>query len=71
VVWQTGLWYWTLHANPSVGGAQICHAAIVQSDFGQTVRIIKGNCASASTRADQYRKNCTLLGITPGNTTCN
>jgi hypothetical protein len=70
VVWQTGIWYWTLHANPSVGGAQICHDAIAASEFGRTVRIIKGDCASAATRATQYRKNCTLLGIQPGNTNC-
>lgn len=70
VVWQTGIWYWTLHANPSAGGQQICHAAIAASEFGQTVRIIKGDCGSAATRATQYKKNCTLLGITPGNTNC-
>jgi predicted chitinase len=69
-VWQTGLWYWTAHANPSVGGAQICHAAIGAGEFGQTVRIIKGDCSTAATRTMQYRKNCTLLGITPGNTNC-
>jgi predicted chitinase len=68
-VWQTGIWYWTLHGNPSVGGA-ICHNAIAQSDFGQTVRIIKGDCGSAGIRADQYRKNCTMLGVAPGNTSC-
>ncbi len=70
VIWQSGMWYWMLHANPSVGGAQICHNAIAQGNFGQTVRIIKGDCASASDRAAQYRKNCTMLGVDPGTTTC-
>lgn len=70
VVWQTGIWYWMHHANPSVGGAQVCHAAIAQSDFGRTVRIIKGNCVSNEQRASQYRKNCMLLGIDPGKTSC-
>jgi chitinase len=70
VVWQTGLWYWLAHGNPSVGGA-ICHNAIAQGNFGQTVRIIKGDCSSAATRATQYRKNCTLLAVDPGNTNCN
>ncbi len=70
VVWQTGIWYWMLHANPSVGGAQICHAAIAQGNFGLTVRIIKGDCASADTRATQYRTNCMLLNVDPGTTTC-
>ena len=70
VVWQTGIWYWMLHPNPSVSGAQICHAAIAQSDFGRTVRIIKGDCASLGDRAAQYRKNCAMLGVDPGNTSC-
>jgi predicted chitinase len=70
VVWQTGIWYWMLHANPSVGGAQICHQAMLQSDFGRTVRIIKGDCGSLPDRATQYRKNCMLLGVDPGKTTC-
>jgi predicted chitinase len=70
VVWQTGIWYWMSHANPSVGGAQICHQAIAQSDFGKTIRIIKGDCASQPDRAMQYLKNCTLLGIPPGKTSC-
>jgi predicted chitinase len=70
-VWKTGLWYWMLHANPSAGGTQVCHAAISQGDFGQTVRIIKGNCGSAGERATQYRKNCGLLGVDPGTTSCN
>jgi hypothetical protein len=70
VVWQTGIWYWTHHANPSVGSPQVCHAAIAQSDFGRTVRIIKGDCSSNATRAAQYRKNCMLLGVDPGKTTC-
>ena len=70
VVWQTGMWYWMSHANPSVGGAQICHQAIAQSDFGKTVRIIKGDCGSLPDRATQYRKNCMMLGIDPGKTTC-
>ena len=58
------------HANPSVGGAQICHQAIAQSDFGKTIRIIKGDCASQPDRAMQYTKNCTMLGIQPGKTSC-
>jgi len=70
VVWQTGLWYWMVHANPSVAGAQVCHQAIAQGNFGQTVRIIKGDCASSAERATQYQKNCTLLGVDPGTTTC-
>jgi predicted chitinase len=70
VVWQTGIWYWMSHANPSVGGAQICHQAIAQSDFGKTIRIIKGDCASQPDRAMQYTKNCTMLGIQPGKTSC-
>jgi len=70
VVWQTGLCYWMIHANPSVSGAQICHNAIAQGDFGQTIRIIKGDCASAGDRTTQYRKNCTLLGVDPGRTNC-
>jgi predicted chitinase len=69
-VWQTGIWYWTSHANPSAPGNQICHAAIAQGEFGQTVRIIKGDCGSAATRTAQYKKNCTLLGVPPGNTNC-
>jgi predicted chitinase len=68
-VWKTGLWYWMLHANPSVGGPQVCHAAIAQGDFGKTVRIIKGNCGSSDDRSAQYRKNCGLLGVDPGNAT--
>jgi predicted chitinase len=70
VVWQSGLWYWMVHPNPSVAGAQISHDAILQGNFGQTVRIIKGDCASATDRATQYRKNCVLLNVDPGNTTC-
>jgi len=70
VIWQSGIWYWMLHANPSVGGAQICHNAIAQGNFGQTVRIIKGDCASAAERTAQYRKNCMMLGVDPGTTSC-
>ena len=71
VVWQTGLWYWMRHANPSVGAPQICHQAIAAGDFGRTVRIIHPTCSRAAERADQYRKNCALLGVDPGNmTTC-
>jgi chitinase len=69
-VWQTGLWYWMIHANPGAGGTQICHQAISQGNFGQTVRIIKGDCSSATQRAAQYQKNCTLLNVDPGNTAC-
>jgi predicted chitinase len=68
VVWQTGLWYWTLHVNPSVG--QNCHQAIAGGNFGTTIRIIKGDCGSSTERVDQYKKNCTLLGIDPGNVSC-
>jgi hypothetical protein len=70
VVWQTGIWYWMIHANPSVGGANICHNAIVQGNFGATIRIIKGDCGSAPDRVAQYRKNCTILGVDPMNTAC-
>ena len=69
-VWQTGIWYWTFHSNPSVGGSGVCHAVIGQGNFGQTVRIIKGNCSSAAMRAAQYKKNCMLLGVDPGDVTC-
>ena len=68
VVWQTGIWYWTLHANPSVG--MNCHQAIAAGNFGRTVRIIKGDCASLPDRVAQYRKNATVLGIDPGTLTC-
>jgi Chitinase class I len=68
VVWQTGLWYWTLHTNPNVGTN--CHQAIAAGAFGRTVLIIKGDCASAPDRAQQYQKNCQLLGIDPGNVAC-
>jgi predicted chitinase len=71
VVWQTGIWYWTIHANPGAVGIQICHNAIAQGEFGQTVRIILGGCGSAPARVAQYLKNCMLLGVPPGNTTCN
>ncbi len=70
VVWQTGLWYWMLHANPSVPAPNVCHGAIAAGDFGKTLRIIKGDCASLTSRADQYRKNCSMLGVDPGKTTC-
>jgi chitinase len=70
VVWQSGIWYWMLHANPSAGGTQICHQSIAQGNFGHTVRIIKGDCASADTRAAQYVKNCMLLNVDPGTTAC-
>jgi chitinase len=69
-VWSTGMWYWMAHANPSVGAPNICHNAIAQGNFGLTVRIIKGDCGSAAERATQYRKNCTLLNVDPGTTTC-
>jgi chitinase len=68
VVWQTGLWYWTMHANPSVG--QSCHQAIDAGNFGTTIRIIKGDCGSSTERVAQYQKNCMLLGIDPGNVSC-
>jgi len=68
VVWQTGIWYWTLHTNPSVG--LNCHQAITSGNFGSTVRIIKGDCVSLPDRVAQYRKNATLLGIDPGILTC-
>jgi chitinase len=69
-VWQSGIWYWMAHANPSVAAPQICHDAIAQGNFGRTVRIIKGDCGSAADRAAQYQKNCSLLKVDPGNTTC-
>ena len=68
VVWQTGLWYWTLHVNPSVG--LNCHQAITGGNFGTTIRIIKGDCGSSADRVAQYQKNCALLGIDPGNVSC-
>jgi len=68
VVWQTGLWYWTLHTNPSVG--MNCHQAIATGAFGRTVRIIKGDCGSAADRVRQYQANCQLLGIDPGSVAC-
>jgi chitinase len=68
VVWQTGLWYWTLHTNPSVG--MNCHEAIAAGAFGRTVRIIKGDCGSTPDRVRQYQNNCQLLGIDPGSVTC-
>jgi len=70
VVWQTGLWYWMNHTNPSAGAIQVCHQSIVQGNFGQTVRIIKGDCGTLATRVAQYQKNCTLLNIDPGVVTC-
>jgi chitinase len=70
VVWQTGIWYWMLHANPSVPAPNVCHGAIMAGDFGKTLRIIKGDCASLDNRATQYRKNCTMLGVDPGKTSC-
>jgi chitinase len=70
VVWQTGIWYWMLHANPSVPAPNVCHGAIAAGDFGKTLRIIKGDCASLDSRATQYRKNCSMLGVDPGKTTC-
>jgi len=68
VVWQTGLWYWTLHTNPSVG--MNCHQAIAAGAFGRTVRIIKGDCGSTPDRVRQYQNNCQLLGIDPGSVAC-
>jgi chitinase len=68
VVWETGLWYWSLHANPSVGEA--CHQAISAGNFGTTIRIIKGDCGSSADRVAQYQKNCSLLGVDPGNVSC-
>lgn len=71
VVWQTGLWYWLHHANPSVGAPNVCRQAIAASDFGRTVRIIHPTCGRAAERAAQYRKNCMLLGVPePGKTSC-
>jgi chitinase len=69
-VWSTGIWYWMNHANPSVGSPNICHNAIAQGNFGLTVRIIQGSCGSAPDRITQYQKNCTLLSVDPGTTTC-
>jgi chitinase len=69
LVWKTGLWYWMLHANPSVTGVQICHAAIAQGDFGHAIRIINPTCRSAAERVAQYRKNCMLLQVDPGTMT--
>ncbi|HEY2729521.1 MAG TPA: glycoside hydrolase family 19 protein, partial [Polyangia bacterium] len=68
VVWQTGIWYWTLHTNPSVG--MNCHQAIAAGAFGRTVRIIKGDCGSAADRVRQYQSNCQALGIDPGSVAC-
>jgi chitinase len=69
-VWSTGIWYWMQHANPSVGNPNICHNAIAQGSFGTTIRIIKGDCGSAPDRVAQYRKNCMLVNVDPGNTAC-
>jgi chitinase len=71
LVWKTGLWYWMLHANPSVGSPNVCHAAITQGNFGRAVKVINPLCNAAAQRATNYQKNCMLLGVDPGgNTSC-
>jgi predicted chitinase len=69
--WQTALWFWVVHDNPGTAGTKNCHQAIVAGDFAQTTRIINGGIecpgsASAVTRADYYKSNCSLLSVSPG-----
>jgi hypothetical protein len=74
VAWQSGIWFWMLRAAPADAGtgAPTCHDAIAQGDFGRTVRIVTKDCKSPDAVAivAQYKKNCMLLGVDPGNTTC-
>jgi len=72
VNWQTALWFWVVHNNPGTAGTKNCHQAIQAGDFAQTTRIINGGIecpgsASAVTRADYYKSNCTKLNVSPGN----
>jgi len=72
VNWQTALWFWVVHNNPGTAGTKNCHQAIQAGDFAQTTRIINGGVEcpgsdSAKTRAEYYKKDCTILGVTPGN----
>jgi chitinase len=70
--WQTALWFWVIHSNPGTAGVQNCHAAMQSGDFAQTTRIINGGIecpgtASAITRSDYFKNNCSKLGVSPGN----
>ncbi len=70
--WQTALWFWVVHNNPGTAGTKNCHQAIQAGDFAQTTRIINGGIEcpgsqSAQARADYYKANCGLLGVSPGN----
>jgi hypothetical protein len=69
--WQTALWFWVVHNNPGTAGTKNCHQAIQVGDFAQTTRIINGGIecpgsASAVTRADYYKSNCSKLNVSPG-----
>jgi predicted chitinase len=69
--WQTALWFWVVHNNPGTAGTKNCHQAIQAGDFAQTTRIINGGIecpgsASAVTRADYYKANCSKLNVSPG-----
>lgn len=69
--WQTALWFWSVHKNPGTAGVQNCHEAMKGGDFGQTTRIINGGIecpgsASAVTRAEYFKNNCSLLNVAPG-----
>lgn len=69
--WQTALWFWVIHSNPGTAGVQNCHAAMQSGDFAQTTRIINGGIecpgtASAITRSDYFKNNCSKLGVSPG-----
>lgn len=69
--WQAALWFWVIHNNPGTAGTKNCHQAIQAGDFAQTTRIINGGIEcpgsqSAATRAQYFKTNCGLLGVSPG-----
>jgi hypothetical protein len=71
VAWQTGLWFWMTSTG---AGSQTCHGAILNGQFGETIRTINGalecngrNRGQAQDRVQSYQRFCKLLGVDPGN----